>query len=587
MGAQDMAKEYQVNTSLLLSRVWRDYLKGRVVLLVLAAILMALDGGSLGLLAYYVEPMIDEVFIAQDADAITPIALVLFGIFALRALASFGQRTLTAAIGLRVVADMQKDLSSHLMNLDGRFFSHNSPGNLLERVRGDTQTIQTTASNALIVIGRDAVSLAALIAVAVSIDWKWTLVAFIGLPLLALPVNFLHKLVQRATLKSRLAAATLSTRLDEIFHGIKAIKANRMEDHEADLAEKGIEDFRHRTFQAERGKAALPSVVDLIAGLGLVTVMIYGGQEIVSGEKTLGDFMAFFTSLALLFDPIRRLAGVGGQLQAAAVSLDRIYELLDEKPKILDNADAAPITQPNGEIKFQDIYFSYNENQPVLRGLSLEAEAGKMTAIVGPSGAGKSTLFNLLSRFEEPSSGALIIGDQPLDKILISELRDSIALVTQETALFDESIYQNISCGREDVSEQQVIEAANTALVTDFLAELPDGIQSSAGPRGSNLSGGQRQRVVIARALLRNTPILLLDEATSALDSKTEARIQQAMDKILEGKTSIVIAHRLSTVRKADKICVMDEGRVVEQGNHEELISANGAYARMAASLKD
>ncbi|MBT5331847.1 MAG: ATP-binding cassette domain-containing protein, partial [Porticoccaceae bacterium] len=191
------------------------------------------------------------------------------------------------------------------------------------------------------------------------------------------------------------------------------------------------------------------------------------------------------------------------------------------------------------------------------------------------------------SRFEEPSSGALIIGDQPLDKILISELRDSIALVTQETALFDESIYQNISCGREDVSEQQVIEAANTALVTDFLAELPEGIQSSAGPRGSNLSGGQRQRVVIARALLRNTPILLLDEATSALDSKTEARIQQAMDKILEGKTSIVIAHRLSTVRKADKICVMDEGRVVEQGSHEELISANGAYARMAASLKD
>jgi ATP-binding cassette, subfamily B, bacterial MsbA len=582
-----VTEKYQVKTSGLLSRVWRDYLKSRAFLVVVAAILMAVDGGSVGLLTYYVKPMIDDVFIARDSTAIVPIASVLFGIFAVRAFASFGQRTLTAAIGLRVVADMQANLSAHLMTLDSQFFSKNSPGNLIERVRGDTQTIQTTASNALIIIGRDFVTLIALIAVAVSIDWKWTLIAFIGLPVLALPVNFLHKLVQRATLKSRLAAAELSTRLDEIFHGIKAIKANRMEKHEEDLAKAGIDDFRHRTMQAERGKAALPSIVDLIAGLGFVAVMVYGGQEIVEGNKTLGDFMAFFASLALLFDPIRRLAGVGGQLQAAAVSLDRIYELLDERPQIVDASDAAAIQQPRGNIEFEDVQFAYAADQPVLRGLSLRAESGKMTAIVGPSGAGKSTLFNLLCRFEEPSSGNLSIGGQPLSKILISELRDSIALVTQETALFDESIYQNISCGRTDVSEEQVMQAAKTALVTDFIGEMPEGIHSSAGPRGSNLSGGQRQRVVIARALLRNVPILLLDEATSALDSKTEKRIQDAMDTILGGKTSIVIAHRLSTVRKADRIYVMDEGLVVEEGTHDELMVAGGAYAAMAARLKE
>lgn len=582
-----MTEKYQANTSGLLSRVWHDYLKGRALLVFIAAILMAVEGGSVGLLAYYVKPMIDDVFVAMNASAIVPIASILFGIFALRAIASFGQRTLTASIGLRVVADMQSHLGSHLMTLDSQFFSQNSPGNLIERVRGDTQTIQTTASNALIVIGRDFVTLIALIAVALSIDWKWTLIAFIGLPFLALPVSFLHKLVQRATLKSRLAAADLSTRLDEIFHGIKAIKANRMESHEEELTQAGIEDFRHRTFQAERGKAALPSIVDLIAGLGFVAVMVYGGQEIVDGNKTLGDFMAFFASLALLFDPIRRLAGVSGQLQAAAVSLDRIYELLDERPKIVDAIDAASIAQADGDIELHNIHFGYSPNQPVLSGLSLLAEAGKMTAIVGPSGAGKSTLFNLLCRFEEPTSGGLSIGGQALDNILMSDLRDSIALVTQETALFDESIYQNISCGRTDVSEEQVMQAAQTALVTDFAAELPEGMQSSAGPRGSNLSGGQRQRVVIARALLRNAPILLLDEATSALDSKTETRIQDAMDFILEGKTSLVIAHRLSTVRKADKIYVMDEGRVIEQGNHKELIAAGGAYAAMASSLKE
>ena len=582
-----MTEKLHINTSNLLSRVWHDYLKGRALLVFIAAILMAVDGGSVGLLTYYVKPMIDDVFIARDANAIIPIASILFGIFAIRAIASFGQRTLTASIGLRVVADMQSHLGAHLMTLDSKFFSQNSPGNLIERVRGDTQTIQTTASNALIVIGRDTFTLVALVAVALSIDWKWTLIAFIGLPVLALPVSFLHKLVQRATLKSRLAAADLSTRLDEIFHGIKAIKANRMETHEKELTKAGIEDFRHRTFQAERGKAALPSIVDLIAGLGFVAVMVYGGQEIVEGNKTLGDFMAFFASLALLFDPIRRLAGVGGQLQAAAVSLDRIYELLDERPKIVDSADASYIERPDGDIEFKNVQFGYAENQPVLNDLNLTAESGKMTAIVGPSGAGKSTLFNLLCRFEEATSGNLSIGGQSLNKILMSELRDSIALVTQETALFDESIYQNISCGRSDVSEEQIMQAAETALVTDFVSELPQGIHSSAGPRGSNLSGGQRQRVVIARALLRNAPILLLDEATSALDSKTEARIQDAMDRILEGKTSLVIAHRLSTVRKADKIYVMEEGRVIEQGNHEELVTAGGAYAAMASSLKD
>jgi len=582
-----VAKTKAIDTTALMGRVWRDYLRRRIVVVIFAALLMAIDGGSLGLLAYYVGPMIDEIFINQNAGSIVPIASIIFGIFVLRAISAFGQRTLTASIGLRVVADMQSRLSAHLMTLDSQFFNKNSPGNLLERVRGDTQTIQTAASNALIIIGRDTVTLISLIVVAVSIDWRWTLVAFVGLPLLALPVNFLHKLVRRATLKSRISAAELSTRLDEIFHGIKAIKANRMEAHEEKRAISEIDEFRHRTFQAERGKAALPSIVDIIAGFGFVAVMIYGGQEIIEGNKTPGDFMAFFAALALLFDPVRRLAGVGGQLQAAGVSLDRIYELLDERPKIIDSADAGSVKIPDGDIEFKNLCFSYAADQTVLSSLSLCADAGKMTAIVGPSGAGKSTLFNLLCRFEEAESGSISIGGQPLSAIKIASLRDSIALVTQETALFDESIYQNISCGRVDVSEQEVMQAAETALVTEFTADLPEDIHSSAGPRGSSLSGGQRQRVVIARALLRKAPILLLDEATSALDSKTEKRIQAAMDSILEGKTSLVIAHRLSTVRKAHRIYVMDEGRIVEAGTHEDLIAAEGPYSAMAAGLKD
>ena len=559
----------------------------RIWLIVVAALLMSIDGATLGLLTYFVKPMIDDVFIAQNAAAITPIATVLFAIFAIRASAAFAQRTMTASIGLSVIADMQTHLSAHLMSLDSKFFSINSPGSLLERVRGDTQTIQVTASSALMIIGRDIITLIALTAVLISIDWRWTLFACIGVPLLALPVNVIHKLVRRATLKSRVAAADLSNRLDEIFHGIKAIKANRMEDHEEERTKSGVEDFRNRSFQAERAKAALPSIVDLISGLGFVAVMVYGGQEIIDGDKTLGDFMSFFAALATLFDPIRRLAGVSGQLQAVSVSLERIYELLDARPTIVDSKSARPIENAKGDIHFSNITFGYVEDQPVLNHLELTARSGKMTAIVGPSGAGKSTLFNLVCRFEEPTNGALNIGGQNLNEIKISDLRDNIALVTQETALFDESIYQNIACGRTDVTEAQVMQAAETALVTEFVAEMPEGIHSLAGPRGSNLSGGQRQRVVIARALLRDTSILLLDEATSALDSRTETRIQAAMDIILEGKTSLVIAHRLSTVRKAHCIYVMDEGQVVESGTHEELMAAAGVYSAMSASLQD
>ena len=568
-----------------LKRVWQDYLVRRAPFIGLAAFFMLIDGGSLGLLVWYIKPLIDEVFVAADGAAIAPIAGLIFAIFAARAIAAFIQRSMTAAIGLRVVADMQSQLSEHLMSLDGRFFHHHSPGNLLERVRGDTQTLQSISSNALIVIGRDVFSLLSLVIAAMLIDWRWTLIAFAGLPLLALPVNLLHKIVRRSTLKARLAAADLSTRLDEIFHGIKAIKANRMEAYEAGRAQLQIEDFRRRNLQAEQGKAALPSIVDLVAGLGFVAVMVYGGQQIVSGDKTLGDFMAFFGSLALLFDPIRRLAGVGGQLQAAKVSLERIYELFDQQPMLKDAPNAQPLTHPHADIELRDVNFGYGSDQTVLNGLNLIAEAGKVTAIVGPSGAGKSTLFNLLSRFEEPRSGDILIGGQSLAGVTQSSLRDNIALVTQETALFDESVFQNILYGRPNASEEEVLAAARHALVLEFVDSLPEGIHSACGPRGSNLSGGQRQRVVIARALLRNAPILLLDEATSALDGDTEKRIQAAIDEALQGRTALVIAHRLSTVKRAHCIYVLSEGRVAEMGNHEQLLARGGVYAAMCATL--
>ncbi len=566
------------------TRVWQDYLQSRALLSLLAGLFMLVDGGALGLLAWYIKPLIDEVLVAANREAMVPIAGMIFLIFSARAIAAFIQRSLTASVGLRVIADMQQQLSRHLLTLDGRFFHLNSPGTLLERVRGDTQTLQQISTQALIILGRDTFTLLSLLTAALLIDWRWTLAALVGLPLLALPMNLLQKLVRRSTLRSRRAADGLSERLDEMFHGFKAIKANRMEQHETERASTQINEFRRRTLQAEMGKAAQPSLVDLIAGLGFVLVMLYGGSQIADGEKTLGDFMAFFGALALLFDPIRRLASVGAQLQAAKVSLERIYQLLDERPMIVDQPNAVALAG-GGDIAFEGVGFAYNSDQQVLNNISFCAREGEVTAIVGPSGAGKSTLFNLVCRFEEPASGQVSIGGQDIRQVTMDSLRDDLALVTQETALFDESIYQNIACGRPSASEAEVLAAAGKALVTDFLEGLPEGIHSPCGPRGSNLSGGQRQRVVIARALLRDAPILLLDEATAALDSNTEQLIQAAIETAMKGRTCLVIAHRLSTVQRADRILVLTEGRVVEQGTHQELIQAGGLYAGMAASL--
>lgn len=567
----------------LLRRAWNDYLKRHSGTLLLATALMAVDGGSLGLLSHYIKPMIDDIFIAGHRDSIYPIAGAMFLIFLARALAAYAQRGLTTHVSLRVVSDIQRNLSAHLLSLDSAFFHRYPPGALLERVRGDSAALQSVASNAIIIIGRDSVSLVSLVVVAAMVDWQWTLAALVGLPLIALPVQWLQKFIRRATRKSRAASADLSTRLDEIFHGYKAIKTNRMEGYEQKRLNAGIEEFRRQQFRSERGKAAVPSLIDIVSGIGFVAVMAYGAQQIIDGEKTLGDFMSFFAALALLFDPLRRLASLSGSLSATTVSLERLYALFDEKPTIVDRPGARPLADPRGDICFERVTFAYGQGKgpPVLNELSFTAPAGKVTALVGPSGAGKTTLFNLLARFEEPQSGAIRIGGQDIAVCTLDSLRGNLALVSQETALFDESIHHNIAYGRLDASDEEIRAAADQAQLTQYLDELPAGLDTPAGPRGSNLSGGQRQRVIIARALLRDAPILLLDEATAALDSGTENKIQEALERAARGRTSLVIAHRLSTIRNADLIHVIMEGKVVESGRHDDLLLQNGAYARL------
>ncbi|WP_375254942.1 ABC transporter ATP-binding protein [Yoonia sp.] len=568
----------QQSATRLFAWLWRDYLRHHKALLVGAVILMMIEGSMLALISRLIQPMFDDVFAQGDQNALYLVGFGIMVIFFVRACTSAGQKILMSLIKQLTAASMRKHMLRHLMTLDSGFFQIHPPGQLIERVQGDVNVINSVWSSLLTAIARDMISLLGLLAVALWIDWQWTLIAIVGIPLLILPSLLVQAYIRRRSRNSREVAGRISTRLDEVFHGINPIKLNALEDYQAkrydDLIKQGV-DAEVRT---SVGQAAVPALIDIMTGIGFLGVMLYGGSEIISGEKTNGEFMAFFTAMSLAFDPLRRLGLMSGQWQMAAASVERLQYVLNLRPTILSPAQGKPAPKGSPDIVFEDVHLDYGD-LPVLRGASFTARAGQTTALVGASGAGKSTVFNVLTRLVEPHSGTPRVDGSAIAEYDLADLRGLFSVVTQDAALFDETLRDNILLGREDVSEAQLKAVLDAAHVTDFLSKLPDGLDSPAGPRGSNLSGGQRQRVAIARALLRDTPILLLDEATSALDTKSEAIVQKALEKLAKGRTTLVIAHRLSTIRNADSIVVMDHGHVVDQGDHHTLLQKGGIYA--------
>ena len=560
----------------LLGRLWRGYLVQHWRWLAVATLLMVIEGSALGILSYSLQPMFDRVLVGRDAGAIWLIGGGIMGLFFVRAFAGVTQRIILTRVGSKSTTQIQTDLVAHLMTLDSVFFHEYAPGALIERVQGDTGAVQTVWQTLIQGAARDVISLVALAVVAISIDPVWTTVALIGVPLLVLPTMLLQRYLRSKATSLREVAGDRSVRLSEIFNGIDLIKLNRLETFQVARFRGIVNRIVAMQIKMAGGSSLLPGLLDVVTGIGFCAVLVFGGQEIITGEKSVGEFMSFFTAMALAFQPMRRLANLAGLLQTTAASLDRIFSVLDLRPMIA--SPASPAKPPeNSEITLRDVHFSYGDS-PVLNGTSFVAEAGKTTALVGPSGAGKSTIFNLLTRLIEPSSGTILLGGTPVQELALEDLRGMFSFVTQDAPLFDESLRDNIVLNR-DVSEARLAEVLDDANMTETVAAMPDGLASRAGPRGSNLSGGQRQRIAIARAVIRDTPVLLLDEATSALDAQTEDAIQTALGRLSEGRTTLVIAHRLATVSSADKIIVMDKGRVVEEGTHEALLANDGLYA--------
>jgi ATP-binding cassette subfamily B protein/subfamily B ATP-binding cassette protein MsbA len=569
-------------------RFWRGYLRPRFGLLSAALALMALEGSTLGMLSYLVKPLFDEVLAPGGGEALVWVGAAILGLFVLRAVTSVLARWLLTRVNQTAVGAMQADLLRHILTLDAAFFQAHPPGKLIERVQGDVSTAQTAATMVINGVGRDLVALAGLFGVALWIDPVWTAAAMVGTPLLLLPAVGLRRYIRRKARASREQAGLRATRLDEIFHGIQTVKLNRMEDYQSDRFQRILHAIIRAEEKSAVGRAALPGLVDVVTGIGFFVVLMIGGREVAEGTRTTGDFMAFFTAMALTFQPIRRLGELAGLWQVAEASLERIFILFDTRPASLRPAVSRARPAPGApEIRFEDVTFDYPD-RPVLKGLSFTAEAARVTAIVGASGAGKSTIFQLIAGLAEPQSGRILMGGVDVQDLSLSDQRALLASVSQDAALFDESLRENLLLGRTDVDPARLAQSLAEAEAAGFVAGLPLGLDTPAGLRGSALSGGQRQRIAIARALLAEAPVLLLDEATSALDTRTEAAVASALARAQAGRTTLVIAHRLSTVKGADKIIVLDQGRLVEEGRHDDLVARGGHYALLQkAQLRD
>ena len=568
----------------LLKWFWSLYVREHFVLLFIALIFMSVEGSMLGLLSYSIKFLFDNVLVSKDTSSILFVAVVIFSIFSIRAIAGFVHRLLTVNVCQKIIKVIQDRMVAHLLNMDVGFHQKNSPGILMDRVRADSKALSESVGEAFMTVGRDGFSLISLLAVVFFIDWKWSLIAFLGIPFLVLPILLLQGLVRSRAGENRDYESKANVRLDEIFHGITDIKLNRAEGHERNKFFDILQLTHKVRLRLEAGMAGIPAMIDVIAAIGFLAVMVFGAIDITSGSKTIGEFMSFFTAMALIFEPLRRLSNVSGNIQVAMASLERVFKIFEEKSSIVfPTLSSVEKKFDKIGIEFDSVHFSY-EDKKVLENITFEIEEGTSNAIVGYSGSGKTTLFNLITRLIDPNSGLIKLNGINIKDLCLKDLRSLISVVRQDGMVFDETILENIRFGKPTASDVEIREAAKMAYVDEFTNELKDGLNTVVGPRGSTLSGGQRQRISIARAFLRASPLLLLDEPTSALDSKSEELIQKSLSNLAKHSTTITIAHRLSTIVDSDKVLVLDNGKIVGQGKHRKLLLENSLYSNLFKS---
>ena len=565
----------------LVKRLFKESIRPYLKWIILSLICMTGVAAATATSAWLMKPVINEVFVAKNETLLFPISLAVILTFAIKGLSNYGQSVSISYVGQRIVTDTQHRLYEHLIEMELGFFHRSSTGSLLSRFTVDINMMRNAVSNALTGIGKDFLTLVFLVGVMFYQDWLLSLIAFFAFPIAIFPIVSLGKRIRAVTLDTQEEYGTFTTILEQTFQGARVVKAYNSEDYEKARVRQIAERLFGLVFKSMRIRSLASPLMETLGGLAVALVIFYGGYRVIGESMDPGSFFSFITALLLAYEPVKRLANLNATLQEGLAGAERLFALLDLKPGIKEHPNARELDIKNGEIQINNITFSYVDEQIVLNNISLNIPAGKLVALVGPSGSGKSTILNLIPRFFDVDTGNISIDGSDLREVTFASLRKRIGLVSQEIALFDDTIKANISYGQPTASEEKIIEAAKNALAHDFIMEMPKGYDTQVGEQGIKLSGGQRQRIAIARAMLKDAPILLLDEATSSLDAESENLIQQALFKLMKGRTTLVIAHRLSTIIDADLIYVVDSGKILESGDHNTLIKNGGPYSRL------
>ena len=577
-----MARQHASSPTLpLLKRLTRTFLRPYAGRLAGAFVFMALAAAMTAAQAKLMQPIIDQVFTQRNGDALLPVGLGVLAVFVVRGVSVYIHSVTMNDIGQRIVADIQRLTFAHLMRADLAFF-HNTPsGDLISRMTSDISMMRTAVAEVLTSFVRSSLTLVFLVIVMFQQDPEFAAIAFVFFLPASVFINQLGRKMRRISGNTQIELGRFSSLLTQVFQSMRHVKAYGMEGHETARADVTIQRMYRLAHKIFRTSALSQPVSELLSGLAIVTLILYGGHEVIAGRRSTGQLFSFITAFLLAYEPLKRAGKLNGVMQTGLAASERVFALIDLEPALHDAPGARPLALATPSLSLRNVSFGYSEGRDALCDVTIEVPAGKTVALVGPSGAGKSTVLNLALRFYDVDAGTVLAGNQDVRTVTLDSLRAAMALVSQDVSLFDDTIEANIRYGRQDATLAEVEDAARAAAAHDFITALPEGYRTTIGENGALLSGGQRQRLAIARAMLRNAPILLLDEATSALDAQSERAVQGALEHLRQGRTTLVIAHRLSTIRAADLIYVMDQGRVVETGTHDSLLARDGLYRRL------
>tara|TARA_B100000686_G_scaffold290173_1_gene317412 strand:+ start:379 stop:2067 length:1689 start_codon:yes stop_codon:yes gene_type:complete len=541
---------------------------------------MIVVAGATAAQALLIEPALDELVVKGNVALLWLIPGGFFCAAVIKGFSNYFQTVFMQKVGLRMIVMMQNQMFVHIISADLAHIQCEATGKQMTRFTNDVQVMRDATVKAFTGIARDMITVVALAGVMIYTNWQMALIAMVVMPVSVFPIVYIGKRLRRVSARTQESIGSVASYLDDVLKAARQVKSYVTEDHEKRRAHQFFVEVSENFLKAGKTRARTSPILESLFGAGIAAVLAWGGYQAMSDQITVGQLMGFFAAAAAGYQPIRGLANLNASLQLGLAAADRVFAVLDYQPKIFSKPDAKPLDVREGAVKFENIGFSYDGNKSALAELTIEFDPGKTTALVGPSGAGKSTILNLIPRFYDPSIGRIVIDGQAIEDVNLASLRHAIAFVSQEITMFNDTVRANIAYGRLEAMDKEIIEAAKSAAAHEFIEDLPNGYDTMVGESGLRLSGGQRQRISIARAMLKNAPILLLDEATSALDSESERQVHDALKRLMVGRTTIVIAHRLSTVSDADKIYVMKNGRVVEEGTHLELLDHDGLYAQ-------